>query len=226
MQGQSSRRSGPSGVTRVLAASITAVLTFTSVVGRAQDARGYPPPPPPAAPPAAPAPPASPGVYPAPLSQTTQETYVPQSVALSGPDEINSWEPGEPIPPGYHPAERVRKGLIIGGAVTFGVLYLLSVIGAAAVHDANSAGGGSDNADALYVPALGPFMQMTHTSSATGNVFNAINGIGQSAGLVMLIVGLTSPRTILVRNDVGVLRVQPVPYMSSHSAGLGLVASF
>ncbi len=226
MQGQGSRRSGPSGVTRVLAASITAVLTFTSVVGRAQDAPGYPPPPPPAASPPSPAPPASPGVYPAPLSQTTQETYVPQSVALSGPDEINSWEPGEPIPPGYHPAERLRKGLIIGGAVTFGVLYLFSAMGAAIVHDVNASVGGGDNADALYVPALGPFMQMTHTTSASGNLGNAILGVGQSAGLVMLIVGLTSPRTILVRNDLGAVRVQPVPYMGSHSAGLGLVASF
>ncbi|HEV3193876.1 MAG TPA: hypothetical protein VGY54_25400 [Polyangiaceae bacterium] len=229
MQRQDSRRSVPRVGARALAASISAVLTFTSVVGHAQAppaSPAYPPPPPPAAYPPSPAPPASPGAYPAPLSQTTQETYVPQSVALSGPDEINSWEPGEPIPPGYHPAERLRKGLIIGGAITFGVLYLFSAIGAAAVHDANASVGGSDNADALYIPALGPFMQMTRTTSALGNVYNAIDGAGQCAGLVMLIVGLTSPRTILVRNDIGAIRVQPMPYVSSHSAGLGLVASF
>jgi hypothetical protein len=145
---------------------------------------------------------------------------VPQSVALSGPGEITSWHEGEPVPPGYHPVERVRKGLIIGGAVTFGVLYLWSVFGAAIAHDLG------DNADALYIPGLGPFAQMATTTSATGNVFNAIDGAGQSAGLVMLIVGLTSPRTILVRNDLGALKGLPVPYVSSSGAGMRFVASF
>ena len=31
-------------------------------------------------------------VYPAPLAQETQSTYVPQSVALSGPEEISDWD--------------------------------------------------------------------------------------------------------------------------------------
>ncbi|MBS1124224.1 MAG: hypothetical protein H6Q90_6452, partial [Deltaproteobacteria bacterium] len=35
-------------------------------------------------------------VYPAPLSQTTQTTYVPQSVALSGPDEIDDFDFSRP----------------------------------------------------------------------------------------------------------------------------------
>src|SRR5262249_33082790 len=66
--------------------------------------------------------------YPAPLAQTTQPSYVPQSVALSGPEELRNWHEGEPIPPGYKPVERVRKGLIIGGAITFGALYSLSAL--------------------------------------------------------------------------------------------------
>src|SRR4051812_9278756 len=37
--------------------------------------------------------------------------YVPQSVASSGPRHINDWEEGEPIPRGYHPVHRIRKGL-------------------------------------------------------------------------------------------------------------------
>lgn len=39
------------------------------------------------------------GEYVAPLSQQTQQVYVPQSVALSGPRMIKDWQEGEPIPP-------------------------------------------------------------------------------------------------------------------------------
>jgi hypothetical protein len=120
----------------------------------------------------------------------------------------------------------VRKGLIIGGAVTFGALYFLSVWGAATVHDYNAAGGGGENLDALYIPGLGPFVQMIRTTSEAGNVINFVDGAGQLAGVMMLINGLTSPQTVLVRNDVGGVRALPAPYVTSHSAGLGLVGSF
>src|SRR5438128_10206318 len=54
------------------------------------------------------------GEYVAPLQQQTQQTYVPQSVALSGPAEIKTWNDGDPIPPGYHPVSRMRVGLFAG----------------------------------------------------------------------------------------------------------------
>jgi hypothetical protein len=180
----------------------------------------------PAPPPLPPPGPASPGSYPAPLSQTTQETYVPQSVALSGPEEITDWQQGDPVPSGFHPVQRTRKGLIIAGAITFGALYLQSALVAAVVHDANANGVGTDNADALYVPVFGPFVQMARTTTATGNLLNVIDGVGQGAGLAMFIYGLTTPRTILVRNDLGMRYVLPVPYATSHSAGLAWVGTF
>jgi hypothetical protein len=179
----------------------------------------------PQAPPPSPPPPAaSPGSYPTPMSQTTQETYVPQSVAMSGPETITDWREGDTVPSGFHPVQRMRRGFIVAGAVTFGSLYLISAFGAAAVHDAN-ANRGTDNADALFVPAVGPFIQMGRTTSAFGNMSNLIDGIVQCGGLTMLIYGLTTPRTILVRNDLG-MTFLPVPYVSSRGAGLGWVGTF
>jgi hypothetical protein len=93
---------------------------------------------------------------------------------------------------------------------------------AAIVHDAH-AEGRRDNADALYIPAVGPFIPMIPTSTATGSWLNAMDGAGQIAGLVMLIVGLTSPKTVLARNDLGTARAPP--YVGS-GAGFGLVGSF
>jgi hypothetical protein len=162
--------------------------------------------------------------YTAPLYQQTQPSYVPQSVALSGPREIKDWNEGDPIPPGYQPVERTRRGLIVGGAVTFGVLYLLTALVAAAINDVNDATGSSNTATALYVPAFGPFIQMASTKSSTGNVFLAIDGLGQTAGAAMLIVGITSPKTVLVRNDLAEIRFSPI--LGKDTAGAGLVGKF
>src|SRR5215831_15689153 len=41
----------------------------------------------------------------------------------SGPRVITDWKEDEPMPPGYHPVQRMRKGPIVAGAVTLGILY-------------------------------------------------------------------------------------------------------
>lgn len=166
------------------------------------------------------------GGYPTPSQQTTQKTYVPQSVAMSGPQVIKHWREGDPVPDGYRIAERPRTGLAIGGGVLFGAMYFLSVLGAAIVHDANNEFGGKDNADALFIPGLGPFLQMSKTSSATGNVFNAIDGVAQCGGIAMFILGLTSQRSVLVRNDLAKPLVLPMPYVAQGGGGFGLVGRF
>jgi len=143
------------------------------------------------------------GQYPAPLTQQTQPSYVPQSVALSGPAHMD-WDDDRTPPPGYHLETRIRKGLVIGGAVTFGTMYLFTALGAAAANDL----GGS--AGALYVPIAGPFLYMGETSSQSGKVLLAIDGIAQAAGAAMLIAGLAAPKTIAVRNDLAKIEIKPM----------------
>jgi hypothetical protein len=209
------RRSG-------FAATVLLSVVALSAPAHADDDLPPPPPAPAAAPPTAR--PAN-GEYVAPLAQRTQRTYVPQSVALSGPMEID-WSDGEPIPDGYHRATRIRKGPIIGGAITFGTLYLFSVLAAASAQDtARSEGLSSSPEAALYVPGIGPFIQMASTSTATGTVVLAIDGLAQSAGLALLIYGLTSPRTVLIRNDFAQAAIVPIAF-GKEGAGLGVVGRF
>jgi hypothetical protein len=166
------------------------------------------------------------GEYVAPMQQQTQQVYMPQSVALSGPRIIRDYEDGDQIPPGYHAESRIRTGLVVGGAVTFGVLYLLSVLVGAAISDTNKAfNNNKDNGDFLFVPVAGPFLQMTKTDSSSGNVTLAIDGIAQAAGATMFIVGVTSPKTVLVRNDLAEVHVMPMK-MGTNGGGLGLVGTF
>jgi hypothetical protein len=146
---------------------------------------------------------------------------------MSGPREI-AYHDGDPIPPGYHPAERVRRGLIIGGAVTFGTLYFFSALVAAA--GADSSPNEKNPTAAMWVPGVGPFIQMTHTSSATANVLLAVDGVGQTAGLLMLGFGLFSPRTVLVRNDLASAPKKPevavAPMSGPGGTGMAVVGTF
>ncbi|HEU4403769.1 MAG TPA: hypothetical protein VFS43_00520 [Polyangiaceae bacterium] len=188
-------------------------LAATLAAPRAHAQEPLPPPPPPPASARAPN-----GEYVAPLQQQTQPSYVPQSVALSGP-ATRPYNPDAPIPPGYHPEQRVRRGLIIGGAIPLGILYTFSILGAAAMEDSGESG------EFLYVPVLGPFLQMSKTENSVGNTVLALDGIGQAAGAAMLLVGLTVPKTVLVRNDLGEIRLAPMN-LGQRGSGLGLVGTF
>jgi hypothetical protein len=149
-------------------------------------------------------------VYPAPLAQETQSTYVPQSVALSGPEEISEWDSSRPVPMGYTPVERARKHLIVGGAVTFGVSYGISAFTAAIGEDAKR-NGGTNEVGAMWIPVAGPWIQTAQTDSATAKFFLVGLGGAQVAGAIMLYYGLTTTQHVLVRNDlVGSLSVSPM----------------
>jgi hypothetical protein len=165
-------------------------------------------------------------MYPAPLTQQYQPSYIPQSVALSGPEELTDWNEGEPIPPGYHPVDRTRKGLIIGGSITFASLYGISLFAAAIGHDVSD--DGSNPVSALYVPVVGPFIQMAKTDSATANLFLAVDGLAQTAGLAMFFYGMTVPKTILVRNDLAEAKphVTLAPMIAKGTTGLGVIGTF
>ena len=162
-------------------------------------------------------------VYVAPLSQQTQSTYVPQSVAMSGPAELNSSDDLRPAPAGYTPVLRKRKGLIIGGAVTFGVTYVISAFAASIASDTSH--GGNNELAALWIPVAGPFVQLADTDSATGKFFLVGLGGAQLAGAIMLISGLTNEHRVFVRNDlVGSLSVGPMT--AKGAQGLSLAGRF
>ena len=165
-----------------------------------------------------------PPVYVAPLSQQTQSTYVPQSVALSGPEEITDVDEGRPAPAGYTAVLRARKGLIIGGGVTFGVSYGICLLTAAIGEDI-AGDGGTNEVASLWIPVAGPFLQMANTDSATARVFLAGLGAAQVAGAIMLYYGLTTKKRVFVRNDlVGSMMVAPMA--GDGTAGLALAGRF
>jgi hypothetical protein len=154
------------------------------------------------------------------MSQTTQPTYVPQSVAMSGPRFIKDWEEGQPIPYGYHHETRVRKGLVITGSVVFGVLYLYSTFFAAVGSDA-----GTNKLGWMAVPVVGPFLETSETSSATLQYILVLDGLAQAAGVAMLFGGFMYPKHLLVRNDLASMTVVPMK-IGMDGSGMGVVGRF
>src|SRR6185436_1750072 len=164
----------PRPVIAVLAIGATFVASIGSAHGQAAG------PPPASAPAPAPYPPPAAPQYPPPGPY--QQPYPPPQLmyAPPGPRYIKDWEEGQPVPYGYHPESRARKGLVIPGAVVLGVAYLLSTL--VASEDSNSTYG-QDRYEALYIPVLGPFIQLFSDSNAPGdNQAFAIDALAQSAG--------------------------------------------
>lgn len=212
-------------MTARLAPILLALPVLALLHGAAQADDYDEPPPPPTYQPAPTRP-----VYQAPLSQTTQGTYVPQSVALSGPDEIDH-EDGRRAPDGYTPVKRTRKGLLIGGGVTLGVSYMYAALFAAAGEDEAAyddpydGSSGQNELGALWIPVAGPFLQMASTDSATLKLLLGGLGAAQVTGAVLLYYGLTSKKTVYVRNDL-IGNVMLTPMVGDGNAGMAVSGRF
>ncbi len=138
-----------------------------------------------------------------------------------GPEEMDYVE-GTPIPYGYTRVEKTRKGLVIGGAITLGVVYGFSAAFGAIGEDLRNANETRTNTASMWIPVAGPFLQMKETSSSTGKLLLFHVGLAQTAGALMLVYGLTTPRTLLVRND----QLSVVPLLSTDAAGAMVSGSF
>lgn len=211
----------------VLASVLSIAVLAVPAVASADDP---PPPPPPPAdypppPPMYPPPPPQQGGYVAPLAQQTQPSYVPQSVALSGPRQIVPESEWDAPPPGYTPIMRKRKGALIGGTITFGVSYGISLLLAAAGSDEARFDDRENEFASMWVPVAGPFLQILETESATGSLFLAGLGAAQAIGAGLMFYGMTSPRRVFVRNDL-VGRFAVTPMAGKHTAGIALSGQF
>ena len=174
----------------------------------------YPAPPPGAAPAGAP-PGYGPPVYAVPAS----------GMPVYGPEEITDFDDSAPVPYGYTRVSRTRKGLIIGGAVTLGATYLATAFIGAVAADFLKAEGSNTSVAPVFLPVAGPFLEIGQTDSAIARFYLAVSGLGQSAGAIMLLYGISSSRTVLVRNDQLIV-TSIAPLIVPGAAGLSVVGRF
>jgi len=196
------------------------VLGALSAQAQSQTQQATPPPPPPNTQPQY-QPQPYPQQYPQQQYPQYQQPYQqPAPAAPYKPARIENWNPGDPIPEGYHADSRPRMGMVVGGALTFGIPYLISIIGGAIAIDT-----GSPNFWPLFVPVVGPFIQAGFVPSATEKLLFVFDGLAQVAGAAMFIVGLAVPHTYLTRDRMA--WIAPTPIITRNGgAGVGLGGSF
>lgn len=91
---------------------------------------------------------------------------------------------------------RSSRALIASGVTLFGVTYLSTVIAAAVTSDvcaADASLGCREAAWPIYIPVVGPFVQMGYVSGTGANTARAllaIDGVLQGGGIAMAVAGI------------------------------------
>lgn len=131
-----------------------------------------------------------------------------------------------------HGESHTRTGLVVAGAVTFGISYgLAALVAATTPSRASPASGGSDDINidvgpkkTLFIPFAGPFMQWNPRLDPAMNAVIASDGVAQVAGVAMFIVGLAW-RTTELTPDHASVQVSPVR-MGRGGTGVALGGTF
>lgn len=159
----------------------------------------------------------------APPSPEVQVNVPAQRPAPASATVVNNIQTGDSGASG----RRMAGKLMAAGGTLFGATYLATVLGAAIASDvcqADSSLGCRQASWPIYVPVVGPFIQMGYingTGANTGRAILAIDGALQAGGLAMFIAGavLWGSHTSHVSYA---RRIQLAPY--SAATGTGLIA--
>jgi hypothetical protein len=174
----------------------------------------------------------------APAAPPPVDVRYPSAAASSywaQPYELEYVE-GAEVPEGYRKDTRVRRGLVVGGAVTFGTTWLLSALSATVMLRSDDSGDdyggnyrnsdkGMPGAAALYVPVAGPFIAIhTLDTEGAGTAVLFVDGLAQAAGVSMFIAGLAAKRTVLVKTPEASMSFAPTA--PGAPSGASLIGTF
>ena len=144
--------------------------------------------------------------------------YVPQMVLP--PPRLQTRPNGGLLPPNAHLEERPRTGLIIGGAVTLGAVWVLTwTFTTASCYNCKNGMVASS-----FVPVVGPFLQAAIQGNQ-GSAFFVLDGLVQSVGLGLIIAGAVLHKEVLVY-DVGPIHAQMTPTANAHGGGFSVQGAF
>jgi hypothetical protein len=113
---------------------------------------------------------------------------------------------------------------VVGGAVTLGVLWILTAVPSTIAADVSGNGAVALGA----IPVIGPFALIPQGGGyASVDFLCVLDGVGQIAGAAMLIAGIAAPKKVLVRADSAGVTVMPKPMtFGKNSGGFGLAGTF
>lgn len=172
-----------------------------------------------------------------PQPATVQYVQQPQ------PQVVQVYQPGQPMLVAQ-PVQRqqigettrANFGLIIPGAVLWGVGWVANfIVGLPAGDDPFRSGGASEAWTAFrlasLIPLAGPWVQLgvqpTRFEQDSWGMWLIIDGLLQLAGATMLFIGIATPQTVPVYADLGGgVELAVMPMAAPDRAGLSLVGRF
>ncbi len=166
----------------------------------------------------------------------TRARFVPlglaAALALAAPNARAEEPPADDAVPRYPPTS-VRWKLVAGGAAVTGAAYGVSALCAANWPEV-------PGSDALQIPVVGPWVSLAQNDCAADDpdcgftlyfrgFLLIVDGLVQAGGMGLVGEGLfmtTEADEPAPPPPVEGLRVRPVPVVTAHSTGVGLVGSF
>ena len=147
---------------------------------------------------------------------------------VNGPEKISDVDDESPVPHGYTRVTRTRKGLILGGAITVSVSYVVTAWWGSVLNGVErdfGTPGKTTDFSWLYIPVAGPFLQLGHMNNSDSDLARrcfVIEGITQAVGAALLLYGLGSSQTILMRND----QLSIAPMAGAGTSGVTVAGRF
>ncbi len=181
------------------------------------------PPPAAAAPAPAPYPPPAPGAAPAPYPAPYYGQYPPPGYA----PYPQQYQPYPPLPPPQLVTEhRPRRGLVIGGAILFGVSWGIAASVSLLLSDCSSSCSTTDKnvAEVLWIPIAGPFLAGRETGSSDTPIWIAWS-LAELAGATMFVIGVMGHDVTTYKRVAGRGPAwQLSPLLARDTSGMALTA--
>ena len=197
-------------------------LTLASAMALAQAASAPPAVQPTAAAPAE----ASPGKAAPPAGAYPASAPPPQGYYYPPPSPM---PPPAYVLPGPQPmVHTVRKGLVVGGSITFGVSWGLAVVVSAAIADAQDCSDCGKVSKVLWIPVAGPVIAdaVDNSSASQEHFFLGAWALTQAAGIAMFIVGIVGHDVPAYEAKAEPVRLHLVPTVGRNRTGLALAGNF
>ena len=177
------------------------------------------------------------GAAPAPAPPYPPPAYGYPPPGYPQPGYPQGYPPPGYVPPGYAPyrpygayppakltkVHRARRGLVTGGAITFGVSWGIAATISVLATCGSSSSNCSDVQNYLWIPVVGPTLYATRSSGESDSFFILWSG-GQAAGLLMLIIGLAGHDVMEYRVAGGGPTLQLTPLLARDTSGWALTA--
>ncbi len=176
------------------------------------------------APETAPPPPSEPVIY---VVQPHPAPVEPQPISEAGPTSRADFRKlpkklkpieGEAPPSGYVEVVQKRRAPIIAGASLFGGLYIFCLAISPVNHN-------------LAIPIAGPMMagftyDDAYSDPYAARLYGTFGTLLQTAGVALFIWGISSKKTLWLRQDIAGFTFSLTPAVGHQSGGLGLHGSF